>query len=263
LRNALGARRREHEEFFCRKISVHFEKNYFMVSKIHNPSIIYPSLNFDKYFATTKLLSNILNSDNIVNMSRNNRPASSAYAPERRKPSIQKAIIKMLAGKQAVSLETLKNQVENSIKLPKESGNSKEYAISRSVKNLASLGLIECFQSDYQPYFRLSNEGKKRLNSNILDDDTALVSNNWDGYWRIIILDLPEERKNEREALRYLLKKAGFICIKNSVWISIYPYEHLFTNIKKDLGLTTEMMIVVTNNIDKETEKEFITCIRK
>ena len=52
-------------------------------------------------------------------------------------------------------------------------------------------------------------------------------------------------------------KKAGFICIKNSVWISIYPYEHLFKNIKNDLGLTSEMMIIVTNNIDKETEKEF------
>jgi len=180
-----------------------------------------------------------------------------------KKPSIQKAIFKTLAGKQAVSLGTLKNEVVNSLKMPASNKNNQEYAISRSVRNLASMGLIECFQSENQPYFRLSNEGKKRLNSNVLDDDTALVSNNWDGYWRIIILDLPEERKSEREALRYLLKKAGFVCIKNSVWISIYPYEHLFTNIKKDLDLMTEMMIVVTNNIDKETEKEFISCVRK
>ena len=55
----------------------------------------------------------------------------------------------------------------------------------------------------------------------------------WDGLWRIIILDLPEDRKPERESLRYLLKKANFVCIKNTVWISPLPYEHLFTNIKK------------------------------
>jgi len=179
------------------------------------------------------------------------------------KPQIQKAIFKVLARKPLISLETLKNDVENSIKIAKEGDIKTEYAISRSVKNLASMGLIDCFQSENQPYFRLSNEGKKRLNSNAIDDDTALVSNNWDGYWRIIILDIPEERKSEREALRYLLKKAGFVCLKNSVWISMYPYEHLFTNIKKDLSLTTEIMILVTNNIDKETEKEFISCIRK
>ena len=179
------------------------------------------------------------------------------------KPLIQKAIFKTLSRKPLVSLETLKNDVESSLKMPKDSNTKTEYAISRSVKNLASMGLIDCFQSENQPYFRLSKEGKKRLNSNALDDNTALVSNNWDGYWRIIILDIPEERKSEREALRYLLKKAGFVCLKNSVWISVYPYEHLFTNIKKDLELTSEMMILVTNNIDKETEKEFLFLIGK
>ena len=39
----------------------------------------------------------------------------------------------------------------------------------------------------------------------------------------------------------------------------MYPYEYLFTNIKNDLNLTTEMMIVVTDKIDKETEKEFLS----
>jgi DNA-binding transcriptional regulator PaaX len=177
------------------------------------------------------------------------------------KTSIQKAIFKILARNKAISLNSLKEGVENTIKSSYTSKNRPEYAISRSIKQLASDGLVECFQSDFQPYFRLSEEGKKRLNYNALDDDTTLVSNNWDGNWRIIILDLPEERKSEREALRYLLKKAGFICIKNSVWVSMYPYENLFINIKKDLNLTTEIMIVVTSKLDEETEKEFLLSI--
>lgn len=176
-----------------------------------------------------------------------------------KKPSIQKVILKTLARKRAISFDTLKDEVEKTIKGSYTAKNKPEYAISRSVKNLVSDGLVECFQSDYQPYFRISIEGKKKLNSNALDNDTAIVSNNWDGNWRIIILDLPEERKSEREALRYLLKKAGFACLKNSVWVSIYPYEHLFTNIKKDLGLTSEMMIIVTDKIDELTQKEFLS----
>ena len=175
-----------------------------------------------------------------------------------KKPSIQKAIFKTLAGKKAVSFESLKKEVDNSLYGPTSNSNRSEYAISRSIKNLASDGLVECYKSEYQPYFRLSEEGRKKLNYNALNDDTAIVSNNWDGFWRIIILDLPEERKSEREALRYLLKKAGFICIKNSVWISMHPYDHLFNNIKKDLNLTTELMIIVTNKIDEETEKAFL-----
>ena len=72
-------------------------------------------------------------------------------------------------------------------------------------------------------------------------------------------MNIPEERKNEREALRYLLKKAGFVCLKNSVWISMYPFEHLFFNIKKDLNLSTEFIIIVTDKIDNETEKRFFS----
>lgn len=171
---------------------------------------------------------------------------------------IQKIILKILARKNVVSLEDLKREALKSLKIGQDVKNKTEYAISRSLKNLSTTGLLDCFQSDRQPFFRLSEEGRKRINSNALDDDTAIISKNWDGNWRIIILDLPEERKNEREALRYLLKKAGFVCVKNSVWISIYPYENLFINIKNDLGLTTEMIILVTNKIDEATKLELL-----
>ena len=83
-----------------------------------------------------------------------------------------------------------------------------------------------------------------------LEHENTLMNTSWDGSWRIVLLDLPESRKNERESLRYLLKKAGFVCLKNSAWISPFPLEYLFTNIKKDLGLSTELVIIVTSQID-------------
>jgi hypothetical protein len=45
--------------------------------------------------------------------------------------------------------------------------------------------------------------------------------------------------------------------LKNSAWVSPYPFEHLFMNIKKDLGLSTEIMILITDSLDEETEKYF------
>jgi DNA-binding transcriptional regulator PaaX len=100
------------------------------------------------------------------------------------------------------------------------------------------------------------------MHSLVLENDTGLVPQTWDGFWRIIILDIPESRKNERESLRYLLKKANFVCIKNTVWISPFPYEHLFTNIKKDLGFTTELMIIVADKLDEETSRAFLESTR-
>lgn len=178
-----------------------------------------------------------------------------------KKPSIQKAILRSISRNKATTLDNVKNDLKEAI-LPEFEANKGSYAITRTIKNLLSDGLIEAFNSEHKQYFRLTGDGKQRLNNIALEAEGGLVSTKWDGYWRMILLDLPEDRKTEREALRYLLKKAGFVCIKNSVWISMYPYEHLFTNIKKDLGLTTEMMIVVTDKVDKETEESFLKIIK-
>lgn len=169
------------------------------------------------------------------------------------KNDFSKKILKKLGEKPALPLEVLRE---------KEDTKSK-YAIARSLKNLVEGGFAELHNSEHQSYARLTKEGKKRLNSLLVSGEEALVNPNWDGFWRIILLDLPENRKAERESLRYLLKKAGFVCLKNSAWISPFPYEYLFENIKKDLGLTTELVIITTNKIDKISEEYFFENFKK
>ncbi len=162
-------------------------------------------------------------------------------------------ILRVLASKTAVSVPILANEI--SLHLTSEKSLASKYAFTRAVKGLQKAGLIESISSGQNDYARLTKEGKKKAHSLELDSETTLVNTSLDGLWRIVLLDLPEARKNEREALRYLLKKADFVCLKNSAWISPLPYEHLFTNIKKDLGLSTEMMIIVTDSVDEETKK--------
>jgi len=160
-------------------------------------------------------------------------------------------ILRILGKKNAISLP----EIINNINYPNTEDVESKYAITRSLKGLRDAGMIEQIPSSQNEYARLTKEGKKKVHSLELDSETTLVNTSWDGFWRIILLDLPENRKSERESLRYLLKKAGFVCLKNSAWISPFPFEHLFTNIKKDLGLTTEMMIIVTEFIDEESKK--------
>jgi DNA-binding transcriptional regulator PaaX len=179
----------------------------------------------------------------------------------KKKPSIQKAILKSLSNKKTLSMGSIKERIKslNHDKKENNSLNKTDYAITRSINNLLEDGLVQSFKTQRNnKYFRLTDEGQRKLNNLILESDSSLICTNWDGCWRIILLDLPEERKNEREALRYLLKKAGFVCLKNSVWISMLPFENLFNNIKKDLNLSTELMIIVADKIDEKTKKEFL-----
>jgi len=169
----------------------------------------------------------------------------------KQKGNYSKKILKVLAQKPAVSFNTLK----------KGEDTKTSYALTRSIKNLIEGGYAEMHDSDNQSYVKITKRGKNKLNSLLLLNEDALVSTTWDGFWRIIILDIPEDHKNERESLRYLLKKANFVCIKNTVWISPHPYEHLFMNIKKDLNLSIELMIIVTDKLDAETNLAFLKAV--
>jgi len=175
-----------------------------------------------------------------------------------KKPHITKEILKSLANKRAYTLNSIKDGVVDKISStsPTCGDNKTAYSVNRALKNMAENGLIETLHSDNDTYLRITKEGRQKLVSLKLDEDTVIVPSTWDGQWRMILIDIPESRKNERESLRYLLKKAGFVCLKNSAWISPFPLEHLFMNIKKDLGLETEMIIITTNSIDEITEKE-------
>jgi phenylacetic acid degradation operon negative regulatory protein len=160
-------------------------------------------------------------------------------------------ILKVLSEKQAISMPELAEKVN-----PEPSSKKPVYALSRSLKGLLEAGLVENLPGGQSHYTRLTKEGRKKALSLKLDASSSVLNPTWDGKWRIILLDLPESRKSERESLRYLLKKAGFVCLKNSAWISPYPFEFLFQNIKKDLGLSTEMMIFTTNDLDEATTAE-------
>lgn len=169
-----------------------------------------------------------------------------------KKQDFSKKILSALSQRQAIKVSDLKGDISS-----KKSSKTEGYAITRSIKNLADTGLIETIRPDSVEYARITQKGRQRLSSLKLDSKNSIANIGWDGKWRIVLLDLPESRKAERESLRYLLKKAGFICLKNSAWISPFPFEFMFKNIKKDFGLSTELMIFVTEDIDEET-KEFL-----
>lgn len=174
---------------------------------------------------------------------------------------LSKRILEILSKKKAISVEDV--VFETNIESDEKASKKAKSGVLRAIGDLEKGGFLESIEGVQDKFLRLTQKGRQRSNSFKLETKNSLVSPSWDGKWRVILLDLPESRKDERESLRYLLKKAGFVCLKNSAWISPYPFEHLFSNIKKDLGLSTELMIIVTDDIDEETKKEIFKMFGK
>ena len=51
------------------------------------------------------------------------------------------------------------------------------------------------------------------------------VGKPWDGYWRIVVYDIAETKKQLRSRLRVELKKLGYKFVQKSVWVSPFSSE--------------------------------------
>ena len=69
----------------------------------------------------------------------------------------------------------------------------------------------------------LSKLGKKHALRYQLDEMKVIIPSKWDRVWRIVIFDIPEKKKQAREALRKKLKELGFSELQKSVFV--FPYE--------------------------------------
>ncbi len=178
-----------------------------------------------------------------------------------RKNSYKKKLLDILQRKRASSTEDLVEEALTAFPAKKQD-TSLRYRFQRTLKQLQENNLVEIRETERSRFARLTPHGQHTLRTMSLGDNQSLTSMRWDGYWRIVIMNIPEDRKDERDAFRYLLKKANFACVKNSVWVSPHPLEHLLENLKKDFGFTDEIFIILSNKIDPVSEEIFIRSIR-
>ena len=74
--------------------------------------------------------------------------------------------------------------------------------------------------------FRPTRRGEKEAFFAHLDAQTLLYKPKklkWDGYWRMIIFDVPEKKRRYRDYLRQMLKTLGFKELQKSTWVTPYP----------------------------------------
>jgi hypothetical protein len=89
----------------------------------------------------------------------------------------------------------------------------------RSVTYLKRRRLVSIAEKDGQQILTLSEDGKKRLLQYDLDNIAIKKPRKWDGYWRLVLFDIPEKQKIGREALRGKLNQLGFYQLQKSCFI--------------------------------------------
>ena len=103
-------------------------------------------------------------------------------------------------------------------KLQRMGGTPSRAAFIRSFNSLQRSG-----------FWRLSGDGKYRLTEKGVEKLERIQIRDfnrrrkWDGWWRIVIFDIAEDKRAARDALRRKLKNFGFYSLQKSVFVS--PFD--------------------------------------
>lgn len=119
---------------------------------------------------------------------------------------------------------------------------------------LEKIGYITRYKKNKKTFIELTPIGKEKVLKYYLKDFKIAKPDKWDKKWRIVIFDIPEDKKNSREILRERLKKIGFFQLQKSVFV--YPYDCLevIKSIKFIYCLGKYIQYIVAESIETEID---------
>lgn len=97
---------------------------------------------------------------------------------------------------------------------------------------------------------RITREGVKRALTYKLESMKVKRPKHWDGLWRLVIFDVSEKKKRQRDRFRGDLQRLGFYMLNRSVFVHPFPCfdEVEFLREVRDIG--QEVTYIVAKSVE-------------
>lgn len=117
--------------------------------------------------------------------------------------------------------------------------------LKMQIKRLKAREIVNVNEKDDETIVTLTDKGKETILRYNFEDLQIDRPEYWDGKWRMVIFDIPNEFKKERDILREKLKLLGFYKLQESVFIFPFACEREIKFIREYLG-TSEYVLFLT-----------------
>lgn len=173
---------------------------------------------------------------------------------ERKKANIQKIILSSIATAGILSVALL---APNALQVLKPLGLDKKFKnfkndTNRSLSGLLNAGMVVFIEKDGKKYLKLTEKGKLKLMCLEKYNFKLKKPKKWDNKWRIVIFDIPQTRRSQRDHLRFTLKQIGFLKLQHSVWVYPYDCEELITLLKLDFKIGKDILYIIADKIEND-----------
>lgn len=121
------------------------------------------------------------------------------------------------------------------------------------------VGNFEKISIENKPYLIITKKGLKKV-ENLLPIGLK-QKRKWDKKWRILIYDIPETRRINRDSLRKKVYAIGFGKLQKSVYISPFPIENDLMDFLEKNNLKENAIFLISETIYAGGEKKIAEAI--
>lgn len=95
--------------------------------------------------------------------------------------------------------------------------------IHEAIQRLNHKRFIELVEKNNSLYIKITTNGKQLIKNFDYDNLKLPQSKIWDKKWQLVIFDIPDKKRKERQAFSKKIKDLGFYPLQESVFV--YPYN--------------------------------------
>lgn len=120
----------------------------------------------------------------------------------------------------------------------------KKSRLAEALKQLRERGFVKEDKIDAgKLILKLTDSGRETLGLDQIEEKK------WDGKFRIVIFDIPEQKRILRNMFRRVLKKWGFKQLQKSVWVSKLDVYDRLVNYIHELGIDEWVSVIEANKL--------------
>lgn len=154
-----------------------------------------------------------------------------------------------------------------SLFVPKRKGQYDKLALRRSAYYLKRRGDVSFSKRNGETYVTITKQGENRL---VQLEKVRVVrpqqQQAWDGKWRMVIFDIPEQERLLRDAFRRKLRELGCELLQGSVWVTPFDIRGEINRLRqaaKFNNISVQCVLAETFDDEAEYRKRFKLTIRK
>ncbi len=125
---------------------------------------------------------------------------------------------------------------------------------SREIYRLKQAGVIREYLKDKERVIALTQKGKKRLKKYLTSALEIEIPSRWDKKWRLVIFDIPDDKKVARDLFRRKLESLGFFKLQESVYVCPFECATLINYLKRNYLITPYVQYILADRIETEVD---------